>query len=93
MVNTSSSVQYCEADNCSRRSNLETEVNSSFCLSGMVHTGNESLQDWLRDVNMWNNLGFRLCAVLSVCYMVVISDERMKSEIEVSADGCVVVEH
>ena len=38
---------------------------------------------------MWtcqNNLGFSLCAALSICHMVTTSDEWMKSEIEVSAD-------
>jgi len=33
-----------------------------------------------------NNLGFSLYAVLSVCCIVVTSDEWMKSKIEVSAD-------
>ena len=37
-------------------------------------------------MNLWNNLGFSLYAMLSVCYMVITSDSRKKSEIEVSAD-------
>ena len=56
-------------------------------MSGVVHTGAESLQDRLRD--MWtllNNLGFSLCAAPPVCHVVAISDNRKKSEMEVSAD-------
>ena len=37
-------------------------------------------------MDLWNNLGFSLCAMLSVCYMVATSDSREKSEIEVSAN-------
>jgi len=40
-----------------------------------------------------NDLGFSLCAVPSVCHVVATSDERKKSEIEVSADWCVTIEH
>jgi len=39
-----------------------------------------------RCINLWNNLSFSLCAVLSVYHMVTTSDERKKSEIEVSTD-------
>jgi len=39
-------------------------------------------------VDLWNDLGFSLCAVLSVCHMVTISDGRKKSEMEVSANWC-----
>ena len=46
-----------------------------------------------RWVDLWNNLGFSLCAVLSVCYVVTTSDDGKKSKIEVSADWCVAVEH
>jgi len=38
---------------------------------------------------MWtcqNDLGFSLCAALSICHMVTTSDKWMKSEMEVSAD-------
>ena len=37
-------------------------------------------------MDLWNNLGFSLCAVLSVCCMVATSDGRKKSKMEVSAD-------
>ena len=47
----------------------------------------------LGDANLWNNLGFSLCTVLTVCCMVTTSDKWMKSEIEVSADWYVAVEH
>jgi len=38
-------------------------------------------------------LGFSLCAVPSVCYMVVTSEKRKKSEMKVSADKYVAIEH
>jgi len=44
-------------------------------------------------VDLWNNLGFSLCAVLSVCHVVTTSDDGEKSEMEVSADWCVTIEH
>ena len=37
-------------------------------------------------MDLWNDLGFSLYAMLSVCHMVVTSDGREKSEIEVSTD-------
>ena len=53
----------------------------------------ESVNSVLGDTNLWNNLSFSLYAVLSICYMVVTSDEWIKSEIEVSADWCIAIEH
>ena len=44
-------------------------------------------------VDLWNDLGFSLCAVLSVCCMVATSDNREKSEMEVSTNWCVTIEH
>ena len=55
-------------------------------MSGTVHTRDESLWNWLRDVNLWNDLGFNLYTVLSVCHMVTISDGKNKSEMGVSTD-------
>jgi len=46
----------------------------------------EYVNSMLDDVNLWNDLGFSLCAVLSVCYVVVTSDKWMKSEMGVSAN-------
>jgi len=46
-----------------------------------------------RCMNLWNNLSFSLCAVLSVCHVVTSSDERKKSEIEVSTDWCITIEY
>jgi len=47
----------------------------------------KSLQNKLRDVQTClNNLGFSLCATLSVCYMVATLDNRKKSEMGVSAN-------
>ena len=37
-------------------------------------------------MDLWNDLSFSLCAVLSVCHMVTTSDDGKKSEMEVSAD-------
>jgi len=42
---------------------------------------------------LWNNLGFSLCAAPSVCRMVATSDDGKKSEMGVSADWCVAIEH
>jgi len=39
-----------------------------------------------RCANLWNNLGFSLCAALSICYVVTTSDGM-------STDWCVAVEH
>ena len=46
-----------------------------------------------RYADLWNNLGFSLCAALSVCHMVATLDDRKKSEMGISADWCVAVEH
>jgi len=37
-------------------------------------------------VDLWNDLGFSLCAAPSVCHVVATSDVREKSEMGVSAD-------
>ena len=44
-------------------------------------------------MDLWNNLGFSLCAVPSVCHMVATLDDRKKSKMRVSADWCVAIEH
>ena len=44
-------------------------------------------------MDLWNNLGFSLCAALSVCCMVATSDEGKKSEMGMSADWYITVEH
>jgi len=36
--------------------------------------------------DLWNDLGFSLCAAPSVCCMVATSDDREKSKMEVSTD-------
>jgi len=46
-----------------------------------------------RCIDLWNDLSFSLCVALSVCHMVTTLDNRKKSEIEVSADWCVAIEH
>jgi len=57
-------------------------------LSGAVHTGVE-----VHRMDLWNDLGFSLCAALSVCCVVANSDDGKKSEVEMSADWYVAVEH
>ena len=37
-------------------------------------------------IDLWNDLGFSLCAVLPVCHVVATSDNRKKSKMGVSAD-------
>ena len=59
----------------------------------MVHTGGKSLWDWLGNTNLQNDLGFSLCAALSVYHMVTISDKRKKSKMEVSTDWCITIEY
>ena len=44
-------------------------------------------------MDLWNNLGFSLCAMPSVCYVVATSDDREKSKMGVSADWCIAIEH
>ena len=46
----------------------------------------ECINSVLGDVNLWNDLGFSLCAALSVCHIVTTSDEWMESEMGVSTD-------
>ena len=57
-------------------------------MSGMVHTGVEVCK-----IDLWNNLGFSLYTVLSVCHMVTTLDEWMRSKIEVSANWYVAIEY
>jgi len=57
-------------------------------LSGMVHTGVEVCR-----MDLWNDLGFSLCAMLSVYHMVATSDEGKKVWVGVSTDWCVAIEH
>ena len=46
----------------------------------------ECVSSVLDDVKLWNNLGFSLCAILSVCYIVATLDKWIKSKMGVSAD-------
>ena len=62
-------------------------------ISGIIHTRDESLQNWLRDVNLWSDLGFSLCAILSNCHIVTILDRKKKSKIEVSTDWYITIKH
>ena len=55
---------------------------------GAVHTRVK-----VHGVDLWNNLGFSLCAAPSVYCMVTTSDDGKKSEMEASAEWCVAVEH
>ena len=54
---------------------------------GAVHTGDESLQYRLGDIQTcWNDLGFSLYIALPICCMVATSDNRKKSKMEVSTN-------
>ena len=55
---------------------------------GTVHTGVE-----VHRMDLWNNLGFSLCAMPSVCHMVATSDDGKKFEIIVSANWYITVKH
>jgi len=44
-------------------------------------------------VDLWNDLGFSLCAIPSICYMVATSDDKKKSEMGVSTDWRITIEH
>ena len=66
----------------------DSRLESLIILSGAVHTGVE-----VRRMDLWNNLGFSLCAAPSVCHVVATSDDGEKSEMEVSADWYVAIEH
>ena len=44
-------------------------------------------------MNLWNNLGFSLCAILSNYCMIITSDERKKSEMKVSTDWYIAIEY
>jgi len=49
---------------------------------------------WTRRwADLWNNLGFSLCAAPPVCRVVATSDEGEGVRGEVSTDWCVAVEH
>ena len=65
-----------------------SRLGSLIILSGMVHTRME-----VCGMDLWNNLGFSLYAVPSVCHMIATSDDGEKSKMEVSADWCVAIEH
>ena len=62
-------------------------------MSGMVYTRVEVCRIDSEMSGLVNDLGFSLYAMPSVCCVVATSDDRKKSEIEVSADWCVTVEH
>jgi len=47
----------------------------------------------VRRMDLWNDLGFSLCAAPSVCPMVATSDDGKKSKMGVSANWCVAIEH
>jgi len=65
-----------------------SRLGSLIILSGAVHTRVEVCR-----MDLWNDLGFSLCAAPSVCRVVATSDEGKKVQVEVSTDWCVAVEH
>ena len=44
-------------------------------------------------MDLWNDLGFSLCIMLPVYYIVVTSDKRKKFEIEVSTNWYITIEY
>jgi len=44
-------------------------------------------------VDLWNDLGFSLCATPSIYCVVATLDEGKKVQVGVSTDWCVAVEH
>ena len=57
-------------------------------LSDVVHTRVEVCK-----MDLWNDLGFSLCAAPSVFHVVTTSDDGEKSGMGVSAEWCVAIEH
>ena len=55
--------------------------------------GWKSVEWTQRWADLWNDLGFSLCAMLSICYVVATSDNKKKSEMEVSANWYIAIEH
>jgi len=84
--------------------NLFQRYFEMFAYSWIVFSSESICQAWFtpewksaewtqRWVDLWNDLSFSLCAAPSVCHMVTTSDDRKKSEMRVSADWCVAIEH
>ena len=65
---------------------LKSDVWKVICVRHGSHQGWKSTRWTQRCIDLLNNLGFSLCAVPPVCYMVATSDGRKKSKMEVSAD-------
>ena len=67
-------------------SSLLPTLSSSIFVRHSLHWRWKSTR-WAQScIYLWNNLGFRLCAVLSVYHIVAILENRKKSEIGVSTD-------
>ena len=67
-------------------------VTSSLCQAQFTPGWKSAEWTW-RWADLWNNLGFSLYAVLSIYCVVTTSDDGKKSEMGVSADWCIVIEH
>ena len=66
-------VQICKVELQVELLRSDSRLVSLIILSGTVHTGVE-----VHRMDLWNDLGFSLCAMLSVCCMVTTSDEGKK---------------
>ena len=64
----------------------DSRLRSLIILSGVVHTGVKVCKMNSEICRLMSNLSFNLCAILSVCCVVIISGNRKKSEMEVSTD-------
>ena len=73
-----------------RSSSKEPEFKTISCNCQVRFTPGWKSAEWTRRwVDLWNDLGFSLCAAPSVCRMVATSDEGEKVWVEVSAEWCV----
>ena len=63
-----------------------SRLGSLIILSDVVHTGVKVCKMDSEIYRLMSNLSFNLCAILSVCCIVMISGNRKKSKMEVSTD-------
>jgi len=86
MVKSSLGGSYIQWIKMSKVFDPRTPLSIRKFVSGMVHTGVKVHKMDLEIYRLVNDLGFSLCAVLSVCHMVMISRNGKKSEMGVSTN-------
>ena len=72
-----------------------SRLGSLMILLDVVHTRGKSPQDRLRDVQTCRItlVSAYVLHYLFICYMVTTSDKRKKSEMGVSTNWCIAIEH